>query len=265
MKLHSTVVGDGPPLVLIHGLFGSQENLGALARNLKQSFCVYSLDLPNHGRSSHGDKVDLKTMKEAVCSWMDDARLASAAIVGHSLGGKVAMEIALNEPTRAETLVVMDIAPVAYDPHHNSIFAALEALDLATYTRRNEIDLTLSQAIPETAVRSFLLKNLARAESGGYQWRMNLNALSRDYPQLIRENTEAVYDGATLFLKGGTSDYLKSEHQTAVVSRFPAAEFKVVAGTGHWLHAEKPELVASLIKKFVLAAPPSNAPSASLT
>lgn len=249
--LHVKVAGEGEPLILLHGLFGSLENLGAVARLLSVDFKVYSVDLPNHGRSSHRSGANLAHMAGAVCEWMGKTGLVSAALVGHSLGGKVAMEIALNHPDRVDSVVVIDIAPITYPPRHENVFAGLNAVDPAALSSRAEAETQLAAHVPEAAVRSFLLKNLVKTEAG-FAWRMHLQDIQREYPNLLRENR---YDGTflrpVLFLKGGDSDYIKSDHRQAILQRFPSAQLKIVPNTGHWLHAEKPELTAALIRKFL--------------
>ena len=249
--LNSKCQGTGPPVVLIHGLFGSLENLGGIARILAESATVYSLDLPNHGRSPHHQHMGLSSMAEDVVGWMAEQGLGSADFVGHSLGGKVAMEVALKWPERVRSLVVMDIAPVHYPPHHNDVFAGLRAVNLQEISSRRDAENIMAPYVPEVAVRSFLLKNITRTEGGHFAWRMNLPVIRDNYEKLVSANSDGVaYDGDVLFLKGGDSDYIGEEHRHDILSRFPQAKVKVVANTGHWLHAEKPALVAKLIQQF---------------
>lgn len=248
--LHFKVAGEGKPLVLLHGLFGSLENLGAIARLLASEFTVYSVDLPNHGRSSHNSGVDLAFMADAVWQWMAQEGLPGAGIVGHSLGGKVAMEVALAHPDHIAKLVVIDVAPVPYPPRHHDVFAGLNAIRPAELASRAEAEAFMAPHVKEPAVRSFLLKNLVKGEEG-FRWRMNLKDIQREYPKLIDENrADGVFEAPVLFLKGEASDYILPDYHEAITGRFPAAQFKVIADTGHWLHAEKPELVATLIRKF---------------
>lgn len=252
MTLNVRKAGQGEPVVLIHGLFGSLENLGAVARVLAEDFTVYSLDLPNHGRSSHADSMSLQSMSDEIASWMDQVRLSNAHFFGHSLGGKAAMEVALNDSDRVNKLVVADIAPVKYPPHHNAVFEGLLAVRPEELTSRTEADKILEEHVPEIAVRSFLLKNLVKTPEG-FSWRMNLPVIHREYEDLITGNREGSFSGPTLFLKGGNSDYIQEQHREAIVSRFPAVELKVVANTGHWLHAEKPDVVSKIVSRFFKA------------
>lgn len=250
--LHFKSQGAGPPIVLIHGLFGSLENLGGIARVLAESATVYSLDLPNHGRSPHRDAMDLPSLANHVAQWMAVQGLERAHFVGHSLGGKVAMELALQEPARVASLVVMDIAPSHYGAHHNEVFAGLQAVASQQIHSRNDAERIMSPYVPETAVRSFLLKNIVRDERGRFVWRINLPVIHENYAKLVSANSkDVVYDGAVLFLKGGDSDYIGEKNREDIVARFPQAKIKVVANTAHWLHAEKPALVAKLIQQFL--------------
>lgn len=249
--LHFKVAGEGEPLVLLHGLFGSLENLGAIARLLSAHFKVYSVDLPNHGRSAHSAGMGLRQMALAVWQLMEQVGLPKAALIGHSLGGKVAMEIALSHPASVTSLVVIDIAPVAYPPRHQDVFAGLNAIDPAALPSRSAADDILSNYVKEAAVRSFLLKNLVKDDTG-FSWRMHLEDIGREYSNLIDQNrSDGRFEMPVLFLKGGESDYIKPDYHQDITGRFPATQFKVIANAGHWLHAEKPELTATLIRKFL--------------
>ena len=251
MELNFSRAGEGPPLLLIHGLFGSLENLGGIARLLAKRFSVYSIDLPDHGRSPHTESLSLGSMAAAVAGWLDSRQLGQISVVGHSLGGKVGMELALSDLAKVDKLVVMDIAPVKYPPHHEDIFAGLAAIHTENLATRSEADEILKQFVSETPIRSFLLKNLVK-KNKGYAWRMNLPVLQQDYDEISAANTDgARFFGDVLFIKGGDSEYIQQEHRQAILSRFPKANVKIVPGAGHWLHAEKPELLASIITRFM--------------
>jgi len=250
--LHHKVAGTGDPLILIHGLFGSLENLGGIARQLAEHYTVYSIDLPNHGRSPHTSTTDLSSLADHVLQWMDAQHISSAHLLGHSLGGKAAMEVALRSPERVRRLVVMDIAPVHYTPHHDDVFTGLLSFKPSELTSRTEADKLLTKHVSELPVRSFLLKNLVKQPEGGFAWRMNLPVIHRDYPHLIQGNVRGKsFDGHVLFLKGGNSDYILEKHREDILSRFPQTTLKVVSNTGHWLHAEKAELVSKLALSFL--------------
>ncbi len=249
---HSTA-GEGPPVVLMHGLFGAGGNLGALARALADRYTVYSLDLPNHGNSAWVEEGGPAPMAHLVGAWMQDQGLAQCAFVGHSLGGKVAMELALASPASVGALVVADIAPVDYpDGGHDSIFAALEAVSDAGVSSRKEAAGIMEQYLPEPAVVQFLLSSLRRGEDGRYDWRFNLRGLRASYEAIRRGPTaSAPYKGPVLFIKGGASNYIGEQHRQRVLELFPNAQMKVMPGCGHWLHAEQPEQFNRLVGRFL--------------
>lgn len=256
MTLYFRVQGepkaDSPPIILVHGLFGSLENLGALARSLSAHFRVYSVDLPNHGRSAHVDAMSVSSIANALLQWMDEQAIDRAFCVGHSLGGKAVMELALMAPERCAKLAVIDIAPVRYESHHTDVFKGLLSIEPAQLVSRSAADLALKAYVPELAVRSFLLKNLQKKDAG-FAWRMNLPVIYRDYPELLEANCEPAkpFAGDVLFIKGGDSPYILEPHRRAILSRFPRAKTRVVVGTGHWLHAEKPDHVGQLLLRFL--------------
>lgn len=259
VSLTSTIyhrqIGDknAPPLIFIHGLFGSLENLGLIARKLSESYCIYSLDLPNHGRSAHTDTTSLPILAESVVVWMGENDLDSAHFLGHSLGGKVGMEIALRYPEKVNQLIVADIAPVAYTARHNDVFAAFRAVDLAAITSRVDADKMMQPHVSELSTRSFLLKNLEKNSDGTWYWRANIDGLIGAYEQLIDSNTqvEAPFTGEVLFIKGELSPYILPEHKEEIVNLFPNASVKMISGTHHWLHAEKPDIFVGIAKRFL--------------
>ena len=238
--------------MLIHGLFGSGGNLGALARSLAGHFTVHSIDLPNHGRSEWMANASLANMANAVLRWMDSEKLSAPAFVGHSLGGKVAMEIALSHPQRCATAVVADIAPVNYPPHHDSVFAALDAVTQASVQSRSEAAQIMSRYLEEEGVIQFLLMSLTRSQDGHYDWRFNLQGIKSDYEAVRAEPDVGMpFQGPVLFIKGGESDYILPEHRERVLQLFPAAEVKIMPGCGHWLHAQQPDLFNGIVGRFL--------------
>lgn len=245
--------GGGEPLIALHGLFGSLENLGMITRLLKQDFCVNALDLPNHGRSPHSDHYSLAAMCELIIAWMDSVNLDNAHFLGHSLGGKVSMELALRYPERVRKVVVGDIAPVKYPRRHDDVFAGFAAVDLAAIEHRTDAFQAMAPFVVDIATRSFLLKNLEKVE-GRWQWRVNLEGLEANYEQFIVGNTResGSSNHPVLFIKGEHSDYLLPEHRELIMELFPRANVKVIHNTQHWLHAEKPEIFAGLVKRFLL-------------
>ncbi|QIB67104.1 alpha/beta fold hydrolase [Kineobactrum salinum] len=251
-EVFDSVAGEGPDVVLLHGLFGMGSNLGALSRSLQDRYRVHSLDLPNHGRSAWTDSMALPDLAAAVQRWMQHRHLETAHFVGHSLGGKVAMQLALEAPYCIDALVVADIAPVAYPPSHDAVFAALEAVAGASCRSRNEAAELMGRYLQEQSVIQFLLLSLQRGDSGHYHWRFNYSAL-RDHYQQLRAGlpAETPFNGRVLFVKGGDSDYIQPQYREAIEQRFPEALIQEMEGCGHWLHVEKPRLFNQIVGDFL--------------
>lgn len=252
VKIHSTAAGIGPDVVLIHGLFGMGSNLGALARSLQDRYQVHSVDLPNHGRSDWLVEADIPSMARALLAWMDREGLESVALVGHSLGGKVAMELALRNPSRINALVVADIAPVSYRASHQAEFAALTAVAEAKCDSRADAQLIMKEYLDQEMVIQFLLKNLVRAEDGVYQWRFNLTGIIAGY-ESIRASIKPSkpFASPVLFIKGGDSNYILEGHRTDILTLFPAAVLKIMPGCGHWIHSQEPRLFNTLVGRYL--------------
>jgi esterase len=244
--------GEGPAVVLLHGLFGTGGNLGALARSLQDEYCVFSVDLPGHGRSGWLKNPDLPAMADCLQMWMDAEGLSQAHWIGHSLGGKIAMQLALSAPQRVASLVVADIAPVNYPPRHDAVFDALGAVAAAQCTSREAAADLMSLHLQEEGVVQFLLMSLERGPQGIYRWRFDLQALKTSYAKLLAAPLAApAYLGPVLFVKGGSSDYIQEEHWPQIRVFFPEATIKVIPDCGHWLHAEKPQLFNGIVKRFL--------------
>ncbi len=250
--IHFTRAGSGPAVILLHGLFGTGGNLGALARALAGDYTVYSPDLPNHGRSAWMANATLASLASAIDDWMEQLHLESAAFVGHSLGGKIGMELALTQPQRVDALAVADIAPVAYPSHHDEVFAALEAVHGAGVRSRAHAAELMAEYLQEDGVIQFLLMSLKRGGDGHYDWGFNLEGLKRDYGAVrAAPDVQKPFSGPVLFIKGGDSDYILPEHRDSVLRLFPGAELKVMPGCGHWLHAQQPALFNSIVRRFL--------------
>lgn len=248
--LNYEVMGSGEPVVLLHGLFGDLDNLKGLGRDLSTDYQVILMDLRNHGESFHHTSMSFAEMAADVAATLDSLQFAETHLVGHSMGGKVAMEYALTYPERVRSLIPADIAPVAYDPRHRHILDALQSLPIEQITSRQQADQHLAQTIHEVGVRQFLLKNLRRDDTHFY-WRLNLAALVECYPQITGGIREGQFAGPVRFIKGGNSDYLTSAHTAAVTARFSDVDIKIINGTGHWLHAEKPQVFNRLARQFI--------------
>lgn len=250
MQLHYYRSGQGRPLVILHGLFGTWENLGASVKALSEHWDVIAPDLRNHGRSPHSDEHSYPLMAADLTELLDNLELETVSILGHSMGGKVAMEFALTNPARVEKLIVVDIAPVQYPAHHSDVFAGIWAIDLQSIKSRSEADQQLSQQVESAGVRAFLLKNLYR-EEGSFRWRANFATLEREYAHIAAAPIEGDYSGPTLFIKGANSNYLLNEYQHAVTERFSNVQLKIISDAGHWPHAEKPDTFMRLVTRFL--------------
>lgn len=254
--LHRRTTGtDGPQVVLLHGLLGQGKNLATAATALAgRGYVVTSLDLPDHGRSPWSDRLDYPSLAAAVARELED--LGPVALLGHSLGGKTAMQVALRRPELVSSLIVVDIAPVAYgDGHseHSRHLRVMRALDLATLRSRAEADAALAAEVDDERVRGFLLQNLAR-EGGGWAWRANLDVLARDLEAVaafpVPDGT-APYDGPVLWIAGGDSPYVREVHRERMTELFPRARLVRFKGVGHWVHTEAPELFVETVAGFL--------------
>ncbi len=251
--LNYQITDNGSPVVLIHGLFGDLDNLKTLGNSLS-NYQVLRVDVPNHGNSPHWQAMSYPDLAQAMVELLDELEIEQAHFVGHSMGGKIAMAVALLHPSYVKSLTVADIAPVAYPPRHHGIFAALNALDLSSVSNRSDaLKQLITQGVDE-ATAQFLLKNLQR-ETTGFSWRMNLHALESSYGELIGWDlgtAEPVsYQGPTLCLRGADSDYVTEQHTQAFTTQFPAIRAKTLAATGHWLHAQKPAIFNRLVNEFI--------------
>ncbi|MEM6160013.1 esterase [Erwinia sp. P6884] len=237
---------DAAPVVLIHGLFGSLDNLGVLARGLKDRRRVVQIDVRNHGLSPRSEEMNYPAMAQDVVETLDDLGIDRFTVVGHSMGGKIAMALTALVPGRIEQLVVIDIAPIAYrERHHDRFFAALDAVSAAGITSRSEAAALMRQSIDEEGVIQFLLKSFHEGE-----WRFNVPALWNAYDEIIGWQTLPAWPHPALFIRGDRSAYLADEYREALLAQFPQARAHVISGAGHWVHAEKPEAVLRAISRF---------------
>jgi len=251
-KLYSTIKGQGEVIILLHGLFGSSDNLGRIATELAKSYEVHSLDLRNHGKSAHSELMTYELMAQDVIHYMDQCSIDRAHILGHSMGGKVAMTLALQFSDRIGKLVVADIAPVTYEPHHNQIFKGLLALDLEQIQTRKQADQALAAYVTEKGIRQFLLKNLDMTSNGRFVWKMNLSAINGNYENILKGMPLGNhFDGKVIFIAGALSNYIKPDYREKTLSLFPNTEMKIIPETTHWLHAEKPRIFASICMRFL--------------
>jgi esterase len=257
--------GDGAPVVILHGLFGAGRNWGGIAHRLAGRYRVIAFDLRNHGASGWTDAMSYSDMAADLQAAMLARGHRRYALIGHSMGGKVAMVAALQDPAAIERLVVVDVAPVAYPIPYRDHVQAMLGLDLAATTRRSEADAALGAAIADPAERNFLLQSLV-FEDGKPRWQLNLRALDAAMPTLASfpELPPGLhYAGPALFIAGGRSPYLRPQHEAAVRALFPAARFARIDDAGHWLHVEKAEAFLALVEEFLAKRPQRDRPMTS--
>ena len=245
MRLAVHAAGEGPVVALLHGLFGSARNLGVVQRALAPQFRVLALDMRNHGASAHDPAMDYATMAADVLETLDAEGALPAAVIGHSMGGKVAMRLALAAPDQVRRLVVADIAPVAY-PSHFGAFAAT-MLTVPPGATRPEADAILAPVVQDKAVRSFLLHNFRP----GHGWRIGLPEITAALPGIETWDGTGLYAGPALFVTGALSRYVQAGHYAAIRALFPAARFVAIKDAGHWLHAEQPDAFAATLAAFL--------------
>ncbi|MBV6428240.1 MAG: Esterase YbfF [Haliscomenobacter sp.] len=252
MHLNYKVMGEGFPLVILHGLFGTLDNWQTLGKQLSRQFTVYLVDQRNHGRSPHLPHQDYPAMAEDLHQFMEAHWVYEAHVLGHSMGGKTAMEFALEYPDMVKKLVVVDIAPKPYESGHEDIFQALSAVDLPALTSRQEAEYTLRQYIREDGVVQFLLKNLSRHKDGHFEWKMNLPVLREYYDEILAPPVaKGYFTGETLFVRGGRSKYILDEDQAAIRTFFPNYRLETIPDAGHWVHAEAPSALLELVQAFL--------------
>jgi esterase len=252
MQLHFKQYGQGEPLVILHGLFGSLDNWHTIATRLAEHFHVIIPDLRNHGQSPHSDEMNYPVMAADVAELVGSLGLSSAIILGHSMGGKVAMQLAVTQPELVKKLIVADMSPRGYTPLHNEIIAALAELDLGAFASRTAIEEALAGPIPSLNLRRFLLKNLRRADDGSFAWKINLKAIAENYPSLRAPvSGSSSFGGPVLFIRGAKSEYIRGAGEPSIPELFPQAELRTIEGAGHWLHADAPEEFIRLVREFL--------------
>lgn len=241
--LHSKIIGDKPKhLLILHGLFGQSDNFATLAKQFSELYTVHAIDLRNHGRSFHSENMSFEAMSGDILNYLDHHQIEDCYLLGHSLGGRSVIEFAFKHPERIEKLIVADMAPKAYPPHHQGIIKALNSVDFDKVAKRSDVEEVLKQYIPDTGTRQFLLKNVYHAENGKYAFRFNLKTLTDTYNELVGNNfSDEVFDKPTLFLRGAKSDYVLDSDFGLIKKHFPHAEIQTISNSGHWVHAENPK------------------------
>ena len=252
MKLNFQKYGEGPPLVILHGLFGMLDNWHTVSKMLSANFRVFAVDQRNHGRSPHSDEFDFHLLAQDIQSFLQEQGIHSANILGHSMGGKTAMWVALRAPELVDKLIVVDIAPRAYDSLHDEILSALTSLELQRFSSRNAIDAALATKVPDGAVRQFLMKNLARDDNGSYRWKMNLPVIAKNYGRILEGiESKSSFKKNCLFIRSRKSSYIRDQDIPEIKRLFPNSSFAEF-DTGHWVHAEAPDQLTKTVTEFIL-------------
>ena len=241
--LYSRIEGEGKPLLIIHGYLGMSDNWKTLATQfVSEGFQTHALDLRNHGRSFHSEEFTYEAMVQDVLEYCQENNLDKVSIIGHSMGGKVAMFFATKYPEMIDKLIIADIGPKYYRPHHQDIMEGLNAVDFSKKPERSEVEELLKPHIPDFGTRQFLMKSLYWVESGQLAWRFNLPVFNENIENIGEALPEdAVFEKPTLFLRGEKSNYIKDEDFGTIKKHFPNSEIKTIANAGHWLHAENPK------------------------
>jgi len=258
IQLAATEYGEGPPVAILHGLFGSGRNWRSIAQRLASRHRVLAFDLRNHGASPWADKMSYREMVDDLHASLRERGITQTSLLGHSMGGKVAMLAALLHPGEVGCLIVVDIAPVPNPPTLLGYVRAMRGIDLHGATRRSEVDARLSEPIPDAAQRAFLLQNLV-IEDGKLRWSLNLEAIEREFPKILEFPSlpaGTAYRGPTLFVAGANSDYIRPGDKPEIRRLFPQARIIRVKGAGHWVHAEQQQIFLQIVGPF-LSSPPN--------
>lgn len=253
IELNHKIYGQGDPLIILHGLFGSLDNWATIGRKLGEEYMVYLLDQRDHGKSPHTDAFSYDILSEDLKYFMDENWVHQSYIMGHSMGGKTAMRFALEYEDMVEKLIVLDMAPRQYTNRHQMVFDAMDSVDFETMESRADAkDVLMEMLKGDQATTAFLLKNIKRHKEGGFSWKMNTKLLRQEYENIIAPiPTNKVYEGPTLFVKGGNSAYITEEDDQLIKDLFPNSDTITMEDVGHWLHAEKPHKLMEIVQEFI--------------
>ncbi len=250
--LHSKIIGEGTPFLILHGYFGMSDNWKSLGNQFSEHFQMHLIDQRNHGRSFHADDFDYETLAEDLYNYIEHHELEQVILLGHSMGGKTAMLFAVEYPELVDKLIIADISPRYYQPHHNEILKALNSVDFSIQNSRKLVDEKVAELIPEFGVRSFLLKNVYWREKGILDFRFNLQSLTENNFEVGKALPSFTnFDKDTLFLAGGNSGYITENEVPIIKAHFPNAQIKSISNAGHWLHADNPKRFYELVMEFL--------------
>ena len=250
MKLNYIKLGEGRPLLILHGLFGSLDNWKSLANKFAEDYEVYLIDQRNHGKSPHSDEFDYHVMSDDLFEFVEDHYLRGFYLLGHSMGGKTVMNFA-QHCDLVDKMIVADIAPKAYHPYHFKLIESMEKVDFSTIHTRGEVEAILSEDITEIPIRQFLMKNLYWREKNILDWKINLPVIKENLYTIIGEVENGIVDIPTLFIRGQNSNYIQDSDFPLIKSQFPNSRIETIPNAGHWLHAENPALFYDIVKGFL--------------
>ncbi len=254
--LHSKIYGTeqtGTPLLVFHGLFGMLDNWGSFGKEFGELFPTHLMDLRNHGKSFHSEEMDLDAMTVDILNYMEAHGLEKINLLGHSLGGKAVMTFAITYPEKVDHLIVVDMAPKAYPPHHQGIIKALQSVDFSVVKSRQEAEGILSEYIHEKSVIQFLAKNLYWTEEKNLAWRFNLKTLAEKYNDFVSSAIKfGQFSGETLFMGGAKSNYILPQDEFLIKQQFPNSKIIHIANAGHWVQAENPKDFNQAVKDFLV-------------
>lgn len=252
MKLNFRKIGEGSPVIVLHGLFGSSDNWVSISRKFSETNSFWLIDLRNHGSSPHSETHDYASMVSDLYEFIQDNKIENPTILGHSMGGKVAMKFAIEYPDKVNKLIVVDIAPKIYKPKSKYIIEALMSVDISEIKSRDEADLLLETKIKNKNIRQFTLKNLYRKEDLSFGWKLNLESLNSNLEKIGGDfDVNNTFKKETLFIKGQISNYILPSDIEFIEKIFPNYMLKTIEGAGHWVHADKPDIVYEVIKDFI--------------
>lgn len=250
MKLHFREYGEGQPLVILHGLFGSSDNWQIIGKELSAHFHVFLVDQRNHGHSPHSNDFSYDLMSDDLDELLEDNDLEDVVLVGHSMGGKTAMTYAHFDTNRLAKLVIIDIGPKQYPMHHETILEGLQSIDFNSHNTRSKCEVQIAKYVTDVGVRQFLLKNLYWVEKGQLEWRINLIVLAREMQNILSAMDEQIVELPTLFVRGELSNYILESDFNSIKEQFVNARIETVSAVGHWVHAEAPKKILELLIQF---------------
>lgn len=254
MQLHFRRYGDGYPLIILHGLFGTLDNWYTIGKKLSDAYTVYLVDQRNHGRSFHHDSHTYNDLANDLYLFLHEQNIDAAHILGHSMGGTAAIQFAAHRPELTGRLIVADMAPRDYNPRHDAIFDAFDAVDPGRFSRRSEIDEALGRYLPDRAVRQYVLKNIVRDDYKKYRWKFNLKAIRKNYRSIISgPDIDGTISAPTLFIKGGRSSYITDDDAAIIEDIFTDVQIETIPDAGHWIHTDAPDRLIELVRSFLQA------------